>query len=82
MLTAPSFRIYFRSNIALDFQGREKLGLQCKRLLDIGRVRYLKEHGYDAELVYYVDKETSLENLALMAVPASKTASLSSQNKK
>ncbi|KAF9132018.1 hypothetical protein BGW39_000949 [Mortierella sp. 14UC] len=66
------------SNIALDFQGREKLGLQCKRLLDIGRVRYLKEHGYDAELVYYVDKETSLENLALMAVPASTTASSSS----
>jgi len=59
----------YSSNIALDFQGREKLGLQCKRLLDIGRVRYLKEHGYDAELVYYVDKETSLENLALMAVP-------------
>ncbi|GJJ68695.1 tRNA:m4X modification enzyme [Entomortierella parvispora] len=55
----------------LDFQGREKLGLQCKRLLDIGRVRYLKENGFDAELVYYVDKETSLENLALMAVPSS-----------
>ncbi|KAF9330154.1 hypothetical protein BGZ91_000250 [Linnemannia elongata] len=63
------------SNIALDFQGREKLGLQCKRLLDIGRVRYLKEHGYDAELVYYVDKETSLENLALMAVPSSAASS-------
>jgi len=55
----------------LDFQGREKLGLQCKRLLDVGRVRYLKENGFDAELVYYVDKETSLENLALMAVPSS-----------
>ncbi|KAG0287488.1 tRNA:m(4)X modification enzyme TRM13 [Linnemannia gamsii] len=63
------------SNIALDFQGRERLGLQCKRLLDIGRVRYLKEHGYDAELVYYVDKETSLENLALMAVPVAATSS-------
>ncbi|KAF9102582.1 tRNA:m(4)X modification enzyme TRM13 [Mortierella sp. GBA35] len=63
------------SNISLDFQGRERLGLQCKRLLDIGRVRYLKEHGYDAELVYYVDKETSLENLALMAVPAASSSS-------
>ncbi|KAF9988031.1 hypothetical protein BGZ65_000205 [Modicella reniformis] len=51
----------------LDFQARERLGQQCKRLLDIGRVRYLQEHGFDAELVYYVDKETSLENLALMA---------------
>ncbi|KAI1317187.1 hypothetical protein EDD11_008879 [Mortierella claussenii] len=58
------------SNIpAMDFTARERLGQQCKRLLDIGRVRYLKEHGFDAELVYYVDQETSLENLALMAVP-------------
>ncbi|KAI8605742.1 methyltransferase TRM13-domain-containing protein [Dissophora ornata] len=54
----------------LDSQARERLGQQCKRLLDIGRVRYLKENGFDAELVYYVDKETSLENLALMAVPS------------
>ncbi|KAF9184830.1 tRNA:m(4)X modification enzyme TRM13, partial [Haplosporangium sp. Z 11] len=54
---------------ALDFQARERLGLQCKRLLDFGRVKYLKENGFDAELVYYVDKDTSLENLALMAVP-------------
>ncbi|KAF8950668.1 tRNA:m(4)X modification enzyme TRM13 [Haplosporangium bisporale] len=53
----------------LDFDAREKLGQQCKRLLDIGRVMYLRENGFDAELVYYVDKETSLENLALMAVP-------------
>ncbi|KAG0197817.1 hypothetical protein BGX28_008695 [Mortierella sp. GBA30] len=57
------------SHIQLDAQARERLGLQCKRLLDIGRVRYLKESGFDAELVYYVDKDTSLENLALMAVP-------------
>ncbi|KAG0346732.1 tRNA:m(4)X modification enzyme TRM13 [Podila humilis] len=53
----------------LDFDAREKLGQQCKRLLDIGRLLYLREHGFDAELVYYVDKETSLENLALMATP-------------
>ncbi|KAI7827120.1 methyltransferase TRM13-domain-containing protein [Gamsiella multidivaricata] len=58
----------------LDFQARERLGQQCKRLLDIGRVRYLQENGFDAELVYYVDKETSLENLALMAVPSSSSA--------
>ncbi|KAF9580075.1 hypothetical protein BGW38_003414 [Lunasporangiospora selenospora] len=58
---------------ALDGQAREKLGLQCKRLLDIGRVKYLQEHGFEAELVYYVDKETSLENLALMAVPQARS---------
>ncbi|KAF9952054.1 tRNA:m(4)X modification enzyme TRM13 [Mortierella alpina] len=58
----------------LDSQARERLGLQCKRLLDIGRVRYLQENGFDAELVYYVDKDTSLENLALMAVPSKASA--------
>lgn len=68
---SSSFDLVIRSHIpTLDSQARERLGLQCKRLLDIGRVRYLKEHGFDAELVYYVDKDTSLENLALMAVPS------------
>ncbi|KAF9915517.1 hypothetical protein BX616_005996 [Lobosporangium transversale] len=55
----------------MDFQARARLGQQCKRLLDIGRVRYLQQNGFDAKLVYYVDQETSLENLALMAVPSS-----------
>ncbi|KAF9164349.1 hypothetical protein DFQ26_001560 [Actinomortierella ambigua] len=58
------------SNISvLTFQRRVELGLRCKRLLDVGRVRYLEQHGFDAEVVYYTDPDTSLENLALMAVP-------------
>lgn len=38
-------------------------------MIDIGRVRYLEAHGFKAELVYYVDRSTSLENCALIAVP-------------
>ncbi|KAJ8663537.1 hypothetical protein O0I10_000780 [Lichtheimia ornata] len=52
-----------------DHQEREDIGFQCKRVIDIGRVRYLEEHGFKAELVYYVDRSTSLENCALIAVP-------------
>ncbi|KAG0241322.1 tRNA:m(4)X modification enzyme TRM13 [Actinomortierella wolfii] len=58
------------SNLSLlNVQRRIELGLRCKRLLDIGRVKYLEKHGFDAEVIYYTDRDTSLENLALMAVP-------------
>ncbi|ORX59726.1 DUF715-domain-containing protein [Hesseltinella vesiculosa] len=50
-------------------QQREQLGYQCKRLLDMGRVNYLKQHGFDARLVYYADATDTLENCALIAIP-------------
>ncbi|KAK9764933.1 tRNA:m4X modification enzyme [Basidiobolus ranarum] len=53
----------------LSHEEREKIGRQCKRIFDMGRVTYLQKHGFDARLVYYVDKDISLENLALVAVP-------------
>ena len=48
---------------------KEAIGLKCKRLLDIARIRYLRGCGYSAKLVYYVDRSTSLENVLLVAVP-------------
>ncbi|KAI7863848.1 methyltransferase TRM13-domain-containing protein [Spinellus fusiger] len=48
---------------------REKIGYECKRILDAGRLKYLESCGLSAELVYYVDPSTSLENCALIAVP-------------
>ncbi|RHZ50622.1 hypothetical protein Glove_494g4 [Diversispora epigaea] len=53
----------------LDYQTRESLGYKCKRILDFGRYKYLKENGFETELIYYVEPETSLENLALIAIP-------------
>ncbi|RIB12853.1 methyltransferase TRM13-domain-containing protein [Gigaspora rosea] len=53
----------------LDYSSREALGYKCKRILDYGRLKYLQENGFDVELIYYVESSTSLENLALMAVP-------------
>ncbi|KAJ3162127.1 hypothetical protein HDU86_005825 [Geranomyces michiganensis] len=51
----------------MAFGERETLGLQCKRILDYGRLEYVRGLGYDADLVYYADRTKSLENLALVA---------------
>lgn len=48
---------------------KEAIGLKCKRLLDIARLRYLRGCGFTAKLVYYVDRSVSLENVLLVAVP-------------
>ncbi|KAJ3360683.1 tRNA:m(4)X modification enzyme TRM13 [Allomyces javanicus] len=48
---------------------REEIGFMVKRVLDYGRVVWLKERGMDAKLVYYVDRAVSLENCALIAMP-------------
>ena len=46
-----------------------KMGMafQVKRIIDIGRARYLESLGLKVDLVYYVDRGTSLENLLLLA---------------
>jgi hypothetical protein len=41
----------------------------CKRLIDLGRVLYLRERGYDARLVRYTSHHVSPENVALIATP-------------
>ncbi|ETV86023.1 hypothetical protein H257_02511 [Aphanomyces astaci] len=46
---------------------RTRMGRQCKRLLDMGRVHYLRERGVQAQLVHYCDQDESLENCLLLA---------------
>ena len=46
---------------------KESIGLQCKRLIDAGRVWYLRQCGYEAEQCHYVDKNISLENNLIIA---------------
>lgn len=53
----------------LEHSVREQLGYKCKRIIDIGRAKYLEANGYDVNLIYYVEPSTSLENLALIATP-------------
>ncbi len=51
--------------------GRERavVGMHCKRLIDLGRVEYLNNNGYNAKLVYYCDAKVTPENVMLIATP-------------
>ncbi|XP_078074348.1 tRNA:m(4)X modification enzyme TRM13 homolog isoform X1 [Mustelus asterias] len=51
---------------------REHLGRLCKRLIDQGRIWYLKQQGFDSALQYYTSPSISLENVLLTAVPLPK----------
>ena len=51
----------------LSNEDREEIGFKVKRLLDFGRVSYLKSKSYNVKLVEYVTKEMTLENVALIA---------------
>ena len=43
------------------------LGRQCKRLVDLGRMQFLRELGFRTELVHYCPEEVSLENALIIA---------------
>ncbi|KAG7515012.1 tRNA:m(4)X modification enzyme TRM13-like [Solea senegalensis] len=48
---------------------REQVGRQCKRLIDSGRLHYLREKGFNGNLRQYVDAHITLENVLLTATP-------------
>ncbi|XP_075148649.1 tRNA:m(4)X modification enzyme TRM13 homolog [Haematobia irritans] len=54
-------------NQRLSLAEREEIGFMCKRIIDYGRVEYLRQHSYAANLYYYVPKEVTLENVVLLA---------------
>ena len=39
----------------------------CKRLIDLGRVEYLRSIGLEAELMHYCDATLSPENCLILA---------------
>ena len=43
------------------------IGNQAKQLIDWGRARYLQQHGFTSELVAFIDKKYTLENVCLLA---------------
>ena len=55
----------------IDHQNDEKrneIGMICRRLIDEGRVRYLKKNGFvNVKLIEYCDKSVTLENILLLA---------------
>eukprot|EP00112_Aurelia_sp_Birch-Aquarium-sp1_P016120 Seg3626.1 transcript_id=Seg3626.1/GoldUCD/mRNA.D3Y31 product=tRNA:m protein_id=Seg3626.1/GoldUCD/D3Y31 len=60
-----------RNDFKLSSEEKKEIGIKCKRLIDVGRLEYLKKHGYKSKLMYYVDSEVTLENVALLAEPIS-----------
>jgi len=52
----------------LGFRRCRDLGLKARRLLEEGRLRYLRDRGFEAELVRYVDAATTPDNLAIVAI--------------
>ncbi|XP_070816626.1 tRNA:m(4)X modification enzyme TRM13 homolog [Chaetodon trifascialis] len=50
---------------------RQQVGRLCKRLIDGGRLHFLKTKGLDSKLSAYVSSQVTLENVLLTAVPSS-----------
>ncbi|KAJ3214452.1 hypothetical protein HK099_006854 [Clydaea vesicula] len=53
----------------LSSEIRKTIGFKCKRIIDLGRIEYLKNCGFQVEIVKYVDEKVSVENLVLIAKP-------------
>ena len=48
---------------------RERLGRKAKAVLNWGRVLYLEENNFSCKLINFIDKDTTLENVLLVAHP-------------
>ncbi|TPX40207.1 hypothetical protein SeMB42_g06103 [Synchytrium endobioticum] len=51
----------------MNLKERERLGYQAKRIIDMGRVKYLEQHGFKAKLIEYIDASSTPENVAIVA---------------
>lgn len=49
-----------------------QVGRACKRLIDYGRLLYLRDLSYHAELVTYCDTDVTPENSSILAWPSHK----------
>ncbi|XP_040039257.2 tRNA:m(4)X modification enzyme TRM13 homolog [Gasterosteus aculeatus] len=54
----------------LPAEERERVGRLCKRLIDGGRLHFLKTRGFHGKLARYVNSQVTLENVVLTAVPS------------
>ncbi len=61
------FTLFSSDSFKLTSEEKKIIGLQCKRLIDTGRMKYLEQYGYSTELMYYVDSDVTLEDVVLLA---------------
>lgn len=52
----------------LSVSAREEVGRMCKRIIDMGRLHYLRSKGMTSSLQEYVSDEVTPENVVLLAV--------------
>jgi tRNA:m4X modification enzyme len=58
------------TRFGLSIKEQREFGRWSKRLIDVGRVRYLQEYcQMEAKLVHYCTEDQSLENCLLVAIP-------------
>lgn len=55
--------------MGLSVERREEIGRRCKLLLDVARIQYLSEARLNAQLVQFVDRDVTPENVAILALP-------------
>ncbi|XP_065584164.1 tRNA:m(4)X modification enzyme TRM13 homolog isoform X2 [Artemia franciscana] len=55
-------------NMELDHQTKERIGKQCKNIINEGRLAFIRSLGFTGELITYVDPSVSPENVLLVAV--------------
>lgn len=67
----PIDRSIYSKQRLFSVDEQEKIGLKSKRILDWGRIEYLKSNRFDAHLKVYASKNITLENIALVATPQS-----------
>lgn len=65
----PIDRSSYSKQRLFTVEEQEQIGLKSKRLLDWGRIEYLRENQFDAHLKVYASKSITLENIALIATP-------------
>jgi len=51
--------------LGLSSDEQSEIGRMCKRLIDIGRLSYVKRVGYSCKLVKYINEDVTPENIAL-----------------
>ncbi|XP_076441312.1 tRNA:m(4)X modification enzyme TRM13 homolog [Babylonia areolata] len=57
------------NGLQLTEKEKERVGWRCKRLIDYGRVCYLRDQGLGAQLKVYIDAGQTPENVVLVATP-------------
>jgi len=65
--TVPVKAMLSEAMNAMDAAQRFSLGKKCKRLIDTGRLLWLRENGMQAKCVEYIADSVSPENKVLLA---------------